>query len=418
MKLACPSILSFFLVVTPSAQAPEGARLHCWKADMDAFAAHYAVEHPAPFRRLSKAEFEHRVDVLKRELPLLKNHEIAARWARVVADLGDEHTEVDFDAEFRARRLPIEIESYADGTFIVGASAPRQSLIGARLDRVEGVSLDALRQALKPYVPFTQEGWFNHIFDESFGTWPLLLDAVGIVKVKERWTLGGIRADGQPFSMEVRLVPQSAHMNWEWEGEESPAVLRDQHPRASYFFQVLTHEKALYFRLRKCDDSRHRPFKSVLAGALKTFQKSRLERLVVDLRGNTGGSEALVDRLVSALQKEPRLKGVGNLLVLTDGAVFSAAAVAAWRLRHEVGAFLVGEPCGASANHIGAVEDVRLPSGRIASYGTQVHIINQADPEDFSSPILPDLEVRPTHRDILKGIDPVLAAALGMPATH
>ncbi|MDE3245843.1 MAG: hypothetical protein KGN80_07115, partial [Acidobacteriota bacterium] len=150
----------------------------------------------------------------------------------------------------------------------------------------------------------------------------------------------------------------------------------------------------------------------VLARALRTWRKSSLERFVVDLRGNTGGSEALVERLVSALQKEPRLKS-GNLQVLTDGSVFSAAAVAAWRLRDEAGAMLVGEACGASVNHIGSVEEVRLPSGRAASFGTQIHIVNAADPDDFTSPILPDLEIRLTHEDVLRGDDPVLAAALG-----
>ena len=273
MNLAKRFILLLSLAACLGAQAPEKVRIHRWKSDIDAFASRYAADHPAPFRRLSKAEFERRVDELKRRLPLLKDPEIAAGWAKVVADLGDEHTEVNFDAEFGGRRLPVEIESYGEGTFIIGTTTSFRGLLGARLDR-----------------------------------------------------------------------------------------------------------------------------------------------LVVDLRGNTGGSEILVDRLVSTLQKEPRLRVAGNLLVLTDGAVFSAAAVAAWRLRYDAGALLVGEACGASANHIGAVDDIRLPSGRSASYGTQIHIINKADPEDFSSPILPDLEVRPTHAEIFMGRDPVLEAALKMTA--
>lgn len=400
-----------------AAQAPGNTRVLRWKADLDAFAAHYSAEHPAPFRRLPKAEFARRLEALKRDLPSLANHQIAARWARLVADLGDEHTEVDFDAEFRARRLPIEVESYADGTFIVGALAPYQGLLGARLDRVEGRTLEELRRALRPYVAFTQEGWFIHIFNESFGTWPLLMDAAGIVKVKEQWSLEGVGADGRPISTEVPLRREPAHPVWVWEGDESPGMLSEQHPRSAYYFKALPARKALYFRLRACEDSRRKPFKTELRLALKLFRKSELHRFVVDLRGNTGGSEALADLLVSALRNEPRLIA-GNLRVLTDQAVFSAAAVAAWRLRHDAGAILVGEACGASANHIGAVEDIRLPSGRIASFGTEIHIINQSAPDDFSSPILPDLEVRITHQDVLNGNDPVLAAALDRPAGH
>ncbi len=416
MNSAKGSILPLFLAATLCAHAPEQARLHRWRADIDAFASHYSRGHPVPFRHLSKPEFERRVEALKRDLPSLKDHEIAARWAKVVAELGDEHTEVDFDAEFGARRLPIEIESYGDGTFIVGATAPFKELLGARLDRVEGLPLDDLRHSLKSYVPFTQEGWFHHVFDESFGIWPLLMDGAGIVKVSAFWTLGGIGADGKPFSMQVPLASESAMRSWKWEEVPGSTALKDQYPRSAYYFQILVQEKAVYFRLRSCENDRRKPFKGVLAGALKAIRESGAERLLVDLRGNTGGSEALVDRLVTALQKEPRLRGAGNLVVLTDAAVFSAAAVAAWRLRHDAGALLVGQTCGAGANHIGAVEDIRLPSGRIASFGTQIHIINEAAPEDFKSPILPDLEARLTHRDVLKGRDPVVEAALGMSA--
>lgn len=407
-------VLPLLLGAALMAQAPEKSREVRWKRDLEAFAARYSNEHPAPFRYLPKAEFTRRVEKLSRELPVLKDREIAARWARLVADLGDEHTEVDFDHEFGAKRLPVEIESYADGMFIVGAIPPFESLIGARLEGVEGVSMETLRQALKPYVPFRQEGWFNHLFAESFGSWPLLMDAAGIVKLKERWTLSGTGPDDRPFLMEVPIGRAPLPDAWVWEGDSIPVPLRDRDPRAICFFKAMEKEKALYFRLRSCDDSRRRPFRAVLARAMKAFRKSGLERFVVDLRGNTGGSEELVDRLISTLQKEPRLRKPGNLLALTDGAVFSAAAVAAWRLRHEAGALLVGEASGASANHIGAVEEIRLPSGRIASFGTQVHIINPSAPDDFKSAIPPDLEIRLTHEEVLKGRDPVLEAALGI----
>ena len=145
---------------------------------------------------------------------------------------------------------------------------------------------------------------------------------------------------------------------------------------------------------------------------MKTVRDRDLSRMVVDLRGNTGGSEALVNKLIDALCKEPRLRGHGHLLALIDGGVFSAAAVAAWRLRQDAGAILVGESCGAGPNHVGAVADIQLPSGRIASFGTEIHIIDARNPDDFSSPIRPDLAVHLTHADVLVGSDPVLDAAL------
>ncbi len=446
MKLhrACCCILCLLATTALLAGVPQEARVHRWRADLETFAGRYSQGHPAPFRVLPEGEFQRRVAALQRDLSSLKDHEIAARWLALVAALGDEHLEVDFSQEFGALALPVEIQTYPDGTFIVGAAPPCEDLLGSRLDRLEGRPLAELRQAMKAYVPFHQAGWFRHVFDESFGTWPLLMDAAGIVKVKERWTLEGTSADGRAFSREVSLSNEASLKAWAWEARQGKPPLRDRHPDRPFFFDVMVPERVLFLRLRSCEDSRRRPFKAVLARAMKIWRNSRLERFVVDLRGNTGGSEALVERLVSALQKDPRLGsgkpgppervprpgggGPGgdvegakrpggppriHIWVLTDGAVFSAAAVAAWRLRHEAGARLVGEACGASANHFGNVEDVRLPSGRVAGFGTQIHIINAEAPDDFTSPIRPDIEIQLSHEDVLRGKDSVLAAALG-----
>ena len=91
-----------------------------------------------------------------------------------------------------------------------------------------------------------------------------------------------------------------------------------------------------------------------------------------------------------------------------------AAAVAAWRLRHDVGARLLGEPCGASVNHVGAVQEVKLPSGRGFWFGSEIHVIDKAHPDDFSSPIVPDVTVAERHADRSKGSDLVMARALDL----
>lgn len=181
MNLVCHSILSLLLVAALSAKAPQEARVHRWRADLETFSSRHSKEHPAPFRVLPQGEFQRRVAALQRDLPFLKDHQIAARWLALVAALGDEHTEVDFSKEFGALTLSVELQTYADGTFIVGAEPLCEDLLGARLDRLEGRPLAELRRALKPYVPFHQEVWFSHVFDESFGAWHLACWVVSTV---------------------------------------------------------------------------------------------------------------------------------------------------------------------------------------------------------------------------------------------
>src|SRR5207245_1274581 len=111
------------------------------RVDLDAFAVQLETRHPAPFARLAKTSFQVRLHDLKEALPRLKDPEIAARWAALVAALGEEHSEVDFHREWGALQLPVELATFADGTFIVATTRRFRHLLGARLERVEGRAL-------------------------------------------------------------------------------------------------------------------------------------------------------------------------------------------------------------------------------------------------------------------------------------
>lgn len=388
------------------AQGSQEARVQRWKTDLEAFARTLETHHPAPFARLPKAEFEQRLKELETALPALEDFEIAARWASLLGALGEEHTDMDFDEELGVRHLPLSLAFFEDGAHIVATDRPYQALLGARLDRVAGLPLERLYAALKSFVPHSQVGWYRHIFQRNFDDWPLLIQAAGLLPAQGSWLLEGVRFDGQAFAVEVPILDDDGAEAIRWEREKVP-----REPRTAYAYRVLGPEKTLFIRLRRCEEDPKKPFRAFLRQALGAYRQMGLKRVVVDLRGNSGGSDDLVNTLVKTLQK--RLGPNPTLTALIDGEVFSAGAVAAWRLKHDLGARLVGEACGAAANHVGVVEDFKLPSGREISFGTEIHLIDKEHPDDFASPILPDWEVKRRHEDWIRSRDPVLAEALG-----
>lgn len=399
-----PALLLAALLL--SAQGPPGERVHRWKADLEAFARILETKHPAPFTRLPKAEFQRRLKALEEALPSLRDAQVAARWAALLGALGEEHTEMAFEAELEARHLPIRIAYFAEGAHIVAVDRPYRALLGARLERIGGLPLERIYEGLKPYVPHGQEGRYRHLLQHGFGDWPLLMEAAGLLQATGTWLIEGLLPEGRPFAVDVPILDARQAEAIRWVREPVP-----REPRGAYAFKALEREGALFIRLRSCEEDPNRPFKAFLRKALGEYRRRGLKRVVVDVRGNTGGSDALVDTLVRTLKR--RLGPGDSLAVLIDGGVFSAGAVAAWRLRHDVGARLVGEACGAGANHVGLVEDFKLPSGRVIRFGTELHVIDQGHPEDFSSPIPPDREIRARHEDGIRGLDPVLAEALG-----
>lgn len=388
------------------AQTPSCGRVLQWKADLEAFARILETEHPAPFARFPKAEFQRRMKELDAALPALSEAQVAARWSALLGALGEEHTEMIFEAELESRHLPLRIAYFADGAHIVAADRSFRHLLGARLERVGGLPLERLHEALRPFIPYGQEGWYRHLFERGFDDWPLLIEAAGLLPAKGSWRMEGTLPKGQPFAAEIPILDAASAKGIRWE-RQAPRESREP-----YAFTVLKEEGALLIRLRRCREDPKKPFKAFLRQALAAYPRSGLKRVVVDLRGNRGGSDDLAEILTKTLKKA--LHPGDTLTALIDGEVFSAGAVAAWRLRHDADARLVGEACGASANHVGAVEDFKLPSGREITLGTEIHVIDAAHPCDFSSPILPDLEIKRDYAAWAEGRDPVLAGALGL----
>lgn len=390
------------------AAGPAENHVQRWRADLEAFARHLEAAHPAPFARLPRTAFWARIRDLEAALPTLSDAQVAARWSALVADLGDAHTDVDLERELEDLGLPIRLQRFSDGTHIVAATRPLVRLLGARVVEVEGLPLERLYEGLKPFVPFRQEGWFSHLFEASFHTWPRLMVAAGLLPLRERWRIRVQEAQGGEATVDLGLAPTPALRKADWVEESGPPATE-----GPYQHRILQREGCLVLTLEAFQESPRRPFRAFLAEALATASRAGARRMVVDLRGNTGGREAMVDKLLEALRRARGFKG--GIFVLTDGAVFSAAAVAAWRLREEAAATLVGEACGAEANHVGAVRHVHLPSGRKLRFGTELHIIDRAHPQDLQTPIRPDIEVRTSHVDWARGRDPVMEAALGGP---
>jgi hypothetical protein len=155
--------------------------------------------------------------------------------------------------------------------------------------------------------------------------------------------------------------------------------------------------------------------------ALAELQSGAVDKIVVDLRFNTGGDLTIgrpfIERL-AAFAKERKTK----VYVITGRATFSAGLFHALQLRQEVNAILVGEPVGDELDFWSEGGNLLTPNSRLSlHYADRFHNMSAVARPEFRQYLvtdtdlsitkaMPDILVRMSARDYFAGRDPALQA--------
>jgi carboxyl-terminal processing protease len=163
-----------------------------------------------------------------------------------------------------------------------------------------------------------------------------------------------------------------------------------------------------------------------VCGALRTMKNA--PGIILDLRGNQGGLLGMVGGLGGLLETTPTSIGTmetrtgrlplvvfpqlspysGPLVILVDGSTQSAGEMFASGLRENRRATLVGEK---SAGNTLPSAIKKLPTGAIFQYGFANYETSSGKRlEGFG--VTPDLTVPLSRRNLLRGVDPQLSAAI------
>ena len=145
-------------------------------------------------------------------------------------------------------------------------------------------------------------------------------------------------------------------------------------------------------------------FEEFESRVFETLNREPVEKLLVDIRFNTGGSSpqgtSFVEKLAPYLNKHPETK----LYVVLGRNTFSSAIINAMDFKRLTEAVFLGESTSGKPNHFGEVKSLQLPtSGIVVNYSTKYFTRTKEDLKTLE----PDVWLEPTFRDYIRGIDPV-----------
>jgi hypothetical protein len=412
-------LLTLFVSVQAAAAAPvSAADAQGWRSDLAYMAKALAAYHKNEFHTVSKAAFDSAVHDLDARIPTLTKYQIVVGLKQVIAMIGDEHTGFGLSTGPPTffHTLPIKVYKYTDGYFVQAAAPEYASIVGLRITRIGGLSVDDAMARIRTLADCSNEWSFYS--DLAFLMRGEALHAIGITDADDVAALRVAGPDGAR-DVQVRAVshPFSVGYNFgsppgsDWVDSRQPGAppLYLQH-QDKYYWYAYTPSKVLYINLRLVLNAESgETLTQFFDRAFAFADTHEVDKLVLDIRNNGGGNNQLTPKIVQAIVMRPNLNKNGKFFVIIGRGTASAAQNLTDRLQRDTNAIFVGEPTSEWPNHYGEPQTFVLPFSQI-----HVNISSlfwqDLDPRDDRKWTGPDVAAELSSSDYSHNVDPAMTA--------
>ena len=311
-----------------------------------------------------------------------------------------------FTPDDGTRLYPVRWWRFPEGLVITAARAPYEDLVGARVEAIGGRPIDEVLRLVEPLAP--RDNPSNLLaFSTLFLRVPELLAGLGVIEEAGPTPFTVVGRDG--VRREVTIEPVTPEASDAWDSglphrlaPTDAAWLRDQD--ATLWWTFLEDSGTLFaqFNAVRGDAT------AVISEIRERAQADDVERVVIDLRHNSGGDNTTLAQLELAL-RDPAIDRPGKLYAIIGRVTFSAAANFATDLEGATSVTFAGEDMGGSPNLFGDTRPVTLPdSGQILRMAARYW--ERSTPDDMRITIEPEIRAELTADDYFAGRDPVLEA--------
>lgn len=401
-----------------------------WQDELRTLHESLLARHVDLYHATPQAEFEAAVARLHERIPSLSVNETLVEFSKLVALVGDGHTSF-YPGEQKGkvfRFVPLHLWSFSDGMYVTSAPVRYSHLLGKRLVRIEETPVEEAVERVSTTIGVDND--MGYAYSVSFDILrPELLHILGIssspdsvrfefdggvsetfqaINLKgyqqgQYMTANGVYPDGKPVSRRLEYL------------FATPLTLPHLSERKYYWWEYLEDEQTLFFQYNTCWDQRDRPTVAAMAQEVFDFMDTNpVERLIIDLRQNTGGEPETARALIDGLAARTDFTEQGRLFVLVGRRTFSAAVTNAAELRRDANARLVGEYPRGKPNSPSEGRDIDLDRTKIWLTVSTQFVERDAALEDAD--YLP-LEIQVSHpfQSYRDAIDLDLEAALSAP---
>ena len=385
-----------------------------WQEDLDYLAKELPKRHKNLYHQVSAEKFQRAIENLKQNVPTLSNHEIAVEFARIVAMIGDGHTELSLiQSATQFERIPLYFYYFGDSLYIIAATEIYKSTIGSRVLKIGKSSVEESFEAVKALISHDNDMEYRHSGPRYLAV-PKILHALKLTENMEYENFVVEATSGEIDTIRVKAFESGQTQDWQTalalSGNKKPLFLQNQ--GNNYWFTFLDDTKTLYLNYNRCQNQNGKPSIKEFAKEVFNFvDNNTIDRFIFDLRDNSGGNMKLNRPLIEGIIERYSINLKGNLFVITGRRTFSAGTKAAIELKKNTEAIFVGEPSRGKPNGYGEIEKFRLPNSNIVvEYSVEFYtMIPELGDANY---LAVDIPVENSYKDYAEGRDKVFEKIL------
>jgi tetratricopeptide (TPR) repeat protein len=395
-----------------------------WREDLRFMAEEMPKRHKNLFHTMTPEQFKGAVSRLNERISSLPRHRIIVEMARIVAMVGDGHTNIapTRDPNIGFRAYPIKLYFFKDGLYVRAATREHAGIIGARIVKIGNASVEQAYTAVREITGRDNEMDVK-FFAPHLLVMPEVLHALGLIDDMENAKFI-IESRGEQKDVELKpfgaaeMMPPDTDISWmpkaDWvdarRGAQSPTPLWLKDPQNKFWFEYLPDSRAVYVQFNQVTNKDNETVEAFSKRLFTFVEVNPVDRLVLDLRLNRGGNGEFNRPLLLGIIKANKIDQKGKLFTIIGRSTWSAAQFLVNDLEKYTNTIFVGEPTGGKVNSYGDSGKITLPNS-----GITVRVSTlwwQGDERDKRQWTAPQVAAELTFADYLANHDPALKAAL------
>jgi hypothetical protein len=384
-----------------------------WLEVLDFLQYELPKRHKNLYFQTSEANYLAQIHSLRNELNRLERPVINSEIAKIVASVGDAHTSIDIPVYYLC---PLEFYWFKDGIYAINTTKSDEVLRYKKITHIDGMDIGTVIAKMSTMISHENNSYLKAMLPKYL---PAIEFLYGLQIAR---TINGLTITYESVSGNVSewFVPSYPFSEYQEQLNENrvafpvdnlPLFRRD--PDRHYWMEYLKKPRTLYFKYNICKEMAEESVQAFGERLLDVIREDAPEKLVIDMRNNTGGNSTLLDPFIDTLAKCDQINQQGRLFVIIGRDTFSSALLNVFSLKNKTHALLVGEPTGGKPNCYGEVLRVKLEqSGLRISYSTKYY---QLIEDDHMPSLFPDVQLEYAIQDYLGLSDPCMEYILLSP---
>lgn len=355
---------------------------------------------------ISKEEFYARQQAIADKLNDLNETTFYFELSALIASIGVAHTTINLNVSMKYpfKLLPYTMQLYNDGWILTGVSDEFKAYLGYEVTALNGVEMSRVKDKAKTLISYENEAWLNQLIPA------LLMNAdalvyMGILDNNEALKLTLKKED----KLEEITLPSVSGPLYQSDISrvELPDIQTLRQPMIYTSFPL--NEQTYYIQYNQCSEMPGYSMSQFAADVEKELSEQHYEKLILDLRYNTGGNSAVLEPMLMMIdnyQKANQLK----LIALISEQTFSSGVMNAIQLKYGLDAILIGTPTGGNVNGYGELQQFNLNHFPYTiNYCVKYFEMISGYEKDS---LYPDIDVEINYKDLMQGKDECVEIAL------